>query len=193
MIALLSGIISEKIEETVVIDCSGVGYGVLMCVDDFVSVKVGDNLKVYIYENIKENSHDLYGFTNLETKRMFEQLLSVNGVGPKMALSMLSIGSLDEVRRAIAAGDTKYISQANGVGKRVAERVIVDLKDKLGLMASEDATKFLHGAPADSDDEAVQGLIALGFSAADAGIALKDVDKNLKTEERIKQALKNRF
>ena len=193
MIATLKGVVSEKVEETVVIDCGGVGYGVLMCVDDFVSVQSGDELKVYIYENIKENNHDLYGFINLETKRMFELLLSVNGVGPKMALSILSVGSLDEVRRAIASGDIKYISQANGVGKRVAERVVVDLKDKLGIASSEDATQFLHGAPADSDDEAVQGLIALGFSASDAGIALKDVDKSLSTEERIKQALKSRF
>lgn len=193
MIATLTGVVSEKVEDTVVIDCGGVGYGVLMCVDDFVSVKTGETLKIYVYENIKENSHDLYGFINLETKRVFEQLMSVNGVGPKMALSILSVGSLDEVRRAIASGDIKYISQANGVGKRVAERVVVDLKDKLGLAASEDATKFLHGAPADSDDEAVQGLIALGFSSVDAGIALKDVDKSLPAEERIKQALKNRF
>lgn len=185
--------VSEKIENTVVIDCGGVGYGVLMCVDDFVSVKVGEQLKIYIHENIKENNHDLYGFISLEAKRLFEQLLSVNGVGPKMALSILSVGSLDEVRRAVAGGDIKYISQASGVGKRVAERVVVDLKDKLGLASSEDATNFLYGAPADSDDEAVQGLLALGFSANDAGIALKDVEKDLPTEERIKLALKNRF
>ncbi len=193
MIAVLNGVVSEKIEDIVVIDCGGVGYGVLMCVDDFVSVKTGEKLKVYVYENIKETNHDLYGFINLETKRVFEQLLSVNGVGPKMALSILSVGSLDEVKRAIASGDIKYISQANGVGKRVAERVVVDLKDKLGLTATEDATKFLHGAPTDSDDEAVQGLIALGFSAGDAGVALKDVDPKLSTEERIKLALKSRF
>lgn len=108
-----------------------------------------------------------------------------------MALSILSIANTDAVKTAIAGGDTKFIAQANGVGKRVAERVVVDLKDKVGLSSSDDATSFLAGAGI--SDEAVQGLIALGYTAGDAQEALKNVDSKLSTEERVKLALKSRF
>jgi len=133
MIATLTGRVAEKISDIVVIDVQGVGYGVLTPSEDFGSLRVGATAKVYIYEHIRENTHDLFGFVNLDTKQLFEQLLDAKGVGPKMALSVLSIGSASEVRRAIAGGDLKRIQQANGVGKRVAERIVVDLKDKVGL------------------------------------------------------------
>ena len=106
-----------------------------------------------------------------------------------MALAILSVASLSRVRQAIAAGDTKFLSQSKGVGKRAAERVVVDLKDKVGLAASEDATQFLT-TTADPGDEALQGLVALGYSVADAAEALKKVDQKLPAPERIKQALK---
>ena len=192
MISTLSGVISEKLGDVVVIECAGVGYGLSVSNEDFGTLAVGKPAKMYVYEHIRENAHDLFGFCSLSTKQLFEQLLSVNGVGPKMALSILSIGSVDQVKQAIAGGDTKFISQANGVGKRVAERVVVDLKDKLGLVSSLGATDFLV-VPSASSDEAIQGLVALGFSAQDAAIALKDVDQALPVEERIKAALKNRF
>jgi Holliday junction DNA helicase RuvA len=145
---------------------------------------------MYMHEHIRENSHDLYGFCSLDSKRLFEQLLEVNGVGPKMALNILGVGSADAVRTAIAAGDTKFIQAASGVGKRVAERVIVELKDKVGLVSSEGATDFLQG-PA-MQDEAVQALVALGFTPQDATIALQAVDEKLSTEDRIKHALKGK-
>jgi Holliday junction DNA helicase RuvA len=119
-------------------------------------------------------------------------LLSVNGVGPKMALAILSIANISQVKQAIASGDTKFISQAVGVGKRVAERVVVDLKDKVGLVASDDATGFLATPAGNVNDEALQGLISLGYSLQDASEALKNIDKKLSTEERIKQALRGK-
>ena len=190
MIATLKGKVSEKTQDIVIIDCGGVGYGLYVTFEDFGALEEGKDAKVYIYEHIRENTHDLYGFKTLETKQLFEQLLSVNGVGPKMALSILSLAGAAQVRSAIASGDTKFISQASGVGKRVAERVVVDLKDKVGLAANEDATGFLAMAAANPNDEALQGLIALGFSVADAAEALKRVDPQLAPEERIKAALK---
>jgi Holliday junction DNA helicase RuvA len=190
MISALSGKVSEKTQDTVIIDCGGVGYGIYVTFEDFGALEDGKDAKVYIYEHIRESTHDLYGFRALDTKRLFEQLLSVNGVGPKMALSILSLAGAGQVRSAIAAGDTKFISQASGVGKRVAERVVVDLKDKVGLAANEDATGFLTGPAANPNDEALQGLIALGFSVVDAAEALKQVDPKLSPEERIKAALK---
>jgi holliday junction DNA helicase RuvA len=190
MIATLSGNISEKLGEIVVIDVRGVGYGILTPVEDYGKLLPGDPVKVYVYEHIREQSHDLYGFTQLDTKRLFEQLLDVNGVGPKMALSILSIGSVEDVRQAIASGDTKYIQAAPGVGKRVAERVIIELKDKVGLISTANAESLLVGAAVAQQDEAVQALVSLGYTLSDAVTALTGVDAKLSTEERIKQALK---
>jgi Holliday junction DNA helicase RuvA len=189
MIAQLRGVIAEKSVDTVVIDCNGVGYGVFVTAEDQGVLATGEPATLYIYENIRENTHDLFGFSNLAVKKLFEQLLGVNGVGPKMALAIFGIGSLDQIKQAIAAGDTKFIARANGVGKRVAERVVVDLKDKLGVAAANDATDFLGDSQFAAGDEAVQALVALGYSAADANLALAKVDKSLPTEDRVKKAL----
>lgn len=189
MIATLTGKVAEKVGDVIVLDCNGVGYGLLVTFEDFGALETGSDAKLYVYEHIRENSHDLFGFKNIETKRLFELLLSVNGVGPKMALAILSIANMNQVKQAIAKGDTKFISQANGVGKRVAERVVVDLKDKVGLVASDDAMDFLSSL-ADPSDEAMQALVALGYSVQDAADALKKIDSKLSTEDRIKQALK---
>jgi Holliday junction DNA helicase RuvA len=191
MIALLTGVIAEKIRDTVVVDVQGVGYGVLVTNEDFGALATGAPARLYIYEHIRENSHDLFGFVGLDTKQLFEQLLDVNGVGPKMALSVLSIGSANEVRQAIAGGDTKTIQRANGVGKRVAERIVVDLKDKVGLEGVDlSTTGMLQSDTLIKKDEAAEALIALGYSAQDAAQALASVPADLPLEERIKQALK---
>jgi len=192
MIATLTGTVSEKIAASVVIDVQGVGYGILVTNEDFGLLVTGNIAKVYIHEHIRENSHDLFGFVNLDTMQLFEQLLDVNGVGPKMALSVLSVGSANEVRRAIAGGDTKFIQQASGVGKRVAERIVVDLKDKVGLAGVDLATTgMLQSDSLLRQDEAVEALVALGYSPQDAAAALAHVPADLPTEDRIKQALKH--
>lgn len=188
MIATLSGRVSEKLSEVLVLEVKGVGYGLLVTNEDFGRLAIGEETKMYVHEHIRESSYDLYGFCSLDSKRLFEQLLDVNGVGPKMALNILGVGSADAVRAAIAAGDTKFMQAATGVGKRVAERVIVELKDKVGLVSSEGATDFLQG-PA-MQDEALQALVTLGFTAQDAARALQGIDDKLPTEDRVKQALK---
>jgi Holliday junction DNA helicase RuvA len=192
MIATLSGEITEKANDLIVLECNGVGYGLFVTLEDFGALEKGKPVKLYIYEHIRESAHDLFGFRLPETKLLFEQLLSVNGVGPKMALAILSIANVSQVKQAIATGDTKFISQAVGVGKRVAERVVVDLKDKVGLVSSDDATGFLVTPAGNPNDEALQGLVALGYSVQDAAEALKDVDITLPAEDRIKLALKSR-
>lgn len=191
MIATLSGNISEKLGEIIVVDARGVGYGVLTPVEDYGKLLPGDPVKLYIYEHIREQAHDLYGFTQLDTKRLFEQLLDVSGVGPKMALSILSIGSVEDVRQAIASGDTKYIQAAPGVGKRVAERVVIELKDKVGIVSTVNTESLLASAAVAQQDEAVQALVALGYTLPDAVAVLSGVDAGLPTQERIKQALKS--
>lgn len=191
MIATLTGQVAEKIADIVVLDVRGVGYGLLMTGEDYGRLGTGTTAKVYIYEHIREQSHDLFGFVTLDTKQLFEQLLGVNGVGPKMALSVLSIGAANEVRAAIASGDVKFIQQAQGVGKRVAERIVVDLKDKVGLASVELAnTGLLQSDTLLRKDEAVEALVSLGFSAQDAATALANVPADISLEDRIKLALK---
>jgi Holliday junction DNA helicase RuvA len=190
MIATLTGNVTEQIDNLIVLDVGGVGYGLWVPLDDYNSLSIGKTSKLYAYEHIREQAYDLYGFCQVSTKELFEQLLSVNGVGPKMALAILSIGSIDSVRQAIAGGQTKLLQSASGVGKKVAERVIVDLKDKVGLIASPDATGFLVDMQANSLDEAQSALVTLGYSPQDAAIALDGVDINLSTEDRIRQALR---
>ncbi|MET1032963.1 MAG: Holliday junction branch migration protein RuvA [Candidatus Saccharimonadales bacterium] len=190
MIATLTGRVAEKISDIVVIDVQGVGYGLLVTTEDYGLLSTGNDVKVYVHEHIRETAHDLFGFVNLDTKRLFEQLLNVNGVGPKMALNVLSVGSANNVRQAIASGDLKYIQQANGVGKRVAERIVVDLKDKVGLTGVDlSTTGMLQSDTLLTQDEAVEALVALGYSAQDAIVALAKIPTDLSTEERIKKAL----
>lgn len=190
MIATLEGLVTEKIGELVVLEVTGVGYGLYVTFEDFGALKTGDPARLYVYEHIRENSHELFGFKQIATKSLFEQLISVKGVGPKMALAILSVAGVEQVRQAIATGDTKFITQASGVGKKVAERIVVDLKDKVGLESSEEATGFLTTPAVNPNDEALQGLVALGYSVKDASKALEEVDAKLPPSERIKEALK---
>lgn len=191
MIASLRGIVSEKIGDMVVLDVNGVGYGVLVAAEEHAKLSTHDKAKLYVYEHVREQAYDLYGFLTLSSKALFEQLLNVNGVGPKMALNVLSIGTADSVKQAIASGDVKYIQQANGVGKKVAERIVVDMKDKVGLVGVDlNSTGLLQSDNLIVNDEAAQALISLGYSPADATKALQKIDIELTTEERIKLALK---
>lgn len=189
MIATLSGTVSEQQGELLVLNVAGVGYGLYVCTEDWAHLPTGKEAKLYVYEHIREQSHDLFGFVNITTKQLFEQLLSVNGVGPKMALAVLSVGSANDVRMAIAEGNVKYLQSANGVGKKVAERIVVDLKDKVGLVSSDSATTFLTAPAVNRFDEAQEALVSLGFSAQDAAAALADIDSTLPVEERIRKAL----
>lgn len=193
MIVTLTGTVTEKSADLAVIDVNGVGYGVLVTAEDHGRLATGEQVKLYIYEHIRENSYELFGFCAINSKKLFEQLLDVNGVGPKMALNILSLGTVDNVRSAIAGGQTKFIQGASGVGKRVAERVVVELKDKVGLEAADVAAGGLFTSDNSmTGDEAVQALMALGYSPQDAVSALRGVETTLPTEERVKQALKAR-
>ena len=192
MIATLSGKVSEHVDEAIVLDVSGIGYSLWVTQEDWAHLTVGSDAKLYIYEHIREQSYDLFGFTTLNTKKLFELLLSVNGVGPKMALALLCVGSIQDVRQAIAEGNVKFLQAASGVGKKVAERVVVDLKDKVGFGLNPDATTFLSSPTVNRFDEAQEALVALGYSAQDAANSLNDIDPELPLEERVKQALKSK-
>jgi Holliday junction DNA helicase RuvA len=190
MIATLTGILSEKTLTDVILDVQGVGYGLHVTTEDHGRLTVGDRAKVYVYENIREDAHDLFGFVLLDTKHLFEQLLSVKNVGPKGALAVLGIGNANAVRSAIAAGDVKMLQTAKGVGKRAAEQMVVELRDKVGLVAGSEAENLVNRGGVNTADEAMQALLVLGYSETDAMAALQKIDPSLSTEQRIKLALK---
>lgn len=192
MIAHIKGLIAEKLPpSSVIVDVHGVGYEITLTTFDFDSANLNDETKLYTYHSIRENAEELYGFSSLAAKRLFELLISVQGIGPKAGMAILSLASPEEVRNAIANADATFISKASGVGKKSAERVIVDLKDKVGAPSHYGASAPAKPlAPSDEKDEALDALIALGFPLKEASAALQDIDKSLSVEERIRLALK---
>lgn len=191
MIAHIEGEVSEKFLNSIIVDVHGVGYEIGLSQIDAEATNVGERKKFYTYHAIRENVEDLYGFSSLMAKKIFELLISVNGVGPKAAMAILSLATPEEVRNAIANADAAFVSKASGVGKKSAERVIVDLKDKVGLPTKYGATE-VRAAIVPGDDEALDALMALGFPLKEATEALAKVDSNLSVEERIRLALKQR-
>ena len=190
MIAHIRGKITEKFGNSLIIDVAGVGYEITVPTPDFDAVMLDEEKKFFTYHSIRENAEELYGFSSLMAKKLFELLISVQGVGPKAGIAILSLAEPEEVRNGIANADTAFISKASGVGKKSAERVIVDLRDKVGIPSHYGATATKYTTAADANDEALDALMALGFSLKEASLALEKVDKSLSTEERIKLALK---
>lgn len=190
MIAHLTGKIIDKNLNTLIIDVMGVGYEVAVPTSDASRLILGETTSLKIYHHIREQSQELFGFLELGSKELFKLLITVQGIGPKAALAILSIGEFEAVRSAIARGDSKYIQQASGVGKKTAERVCVDLSDKIGVPSVMSAE--LVQTELNTDDEAVETLMALGYNLTDATALLSGIDVKLTTQERVKLALTNR-
>lgn len=182
MIATLIGKVSEVRVASLVLVVEGVGYEVFTTLSEINSVTVGEEKFYNIHEHIREDTHDLYGFSTSEDKVMFEKLLSVNGVGPKVALAIVS--GVDNLGDAINTSNTAALQGVPGVGKRVAERIVVDLRNKL------DTTPEGVGYN-EVNSPVYEALIHLGYRAAQAHEIVSKLPKNLKTDEdRIKWALK---
>ena len=188
MIAHISGKIAEKFAGSVIVDVSGVGYEVLVPAGEFERAILNEQIKFYTYHNITDRSQELFGFSSLAAKKLFELLITVQGVGPRAGIAIMSLGETEEVRNAIACEDAKFIQKAAGVGKKSAERVILDLKDKVGMAISKPDGVGTNISLA--SDEALEALIALGFNLNDATKALEQIPRDLPTEERITLALK---
>lgn len=188
MIAHVAGEVVEKTDASLIIDVGGIGYEVQVAQNDFEAATLGEHVKLYTFDHLRENAHDLFGFSSLIAKKLFEMLISVSGVGPKMALAILGLGESEAIRSAIALGDSAYVQQASGVGKRIAERIVVDLKDKVGLPGDSSVTATLS-RPAASHDDALDALLALGYSVQQANAMLQEVDSSLDTQAKIKMAL----
>lgn len=190
MIAHVSGIVAEKFNNSIIVDVHGVGYEVAVAFGDYEKALLSEEVKFYTYHHIRENSQELFGFSSLAAKKLFELLITVQGVGPKAALSILSLDESEVVRNAIAMSDAKYISTASGVGKRIAERVVVDLSDKVGLPLRYDNSMTGGSQAISHTDEALEALMALGYTLADATKALEGVPTDLATADRVTLALR---
>ena len=189
MIAHVFGVVAEKVGNSVIVDVHGVGYEVQVSLPDLEKVVLQESVKFYTYHHVREQSQELFGFSSLAAKKLFELLITVQGVGPKAALAILSLGEAEQVRNAIANGDSAYVSKASGVGKKIAERVVVDLSDKVGL-ATALTPSGEAGSVIPAGDEALEALMALGYNLHDATIALEKVPTTLTTAERVTLALR---
>lgn len=188
MIAHVSGVVAEKFANSVIVDVHDIGYEVQVPTGDFDRALLGESVKFYTYHHIREQSQELFGFSSLTAKKLFEMLITVQGVGPKAALAILSLGESEIVRNAIANSDSGFITKASGVGKKTAERVVVDLSDKVGLAVN--VAHAIGTSIAPIGDEALEALMALGYNLGDAMAALESVPGDLPTAQRVTLALK---
>lgn len=185
MIGYLKGEIKRIDINSIIICVNNVGYSVYSS-PKILSKKIGDVVELFIYESIREDAHDLYGFLTVNELEFFEKLISVKGVGPKSAMTIISSSDINMLKEGILTGDVNYVSRVKGIGKKTAERIILELAGKLNLQEIlSDNTDY-------GLDEANSALIALGYSEKDAKEMLKNVDKSLSLENRVKMALKRK-
>ena len=194
MIYYVSGPVTILEPGMAVIDCAGVGYGCRITAYTAAQLKLNQQARLYVTESIREDAHDLYGFISREEQRCYELLTSVNGVGPKAAMAILSSGGPQNFTLAVMTGDEKMLTAAQGIGKKIAQRIILELKDKLGGSAMElDFSTGPAAAPVQKGNNAAlahAALQELGYSAAEINAALKGVDPNASTEDMVRHALR---
>ena len=194
MIYYVSGPVTILEPGLAVIDCGGVGYGCRVTAYTSSQLKLNQNARLYITESIREDAHDLYGFISKEEQRCYELLTSVNGVGPKAAMAILSSGGPQNFTLAVMTGNDKMLTAAQGVGKKIAQRIILELKDKIGGASAElDFSAGPAAAPVQTGNAAAlahAALQELGYTAAEINTALKGVDASATTEEMVRYALR---
>ena len=194
MIYYLSGPVTVLEPGLAVIECGGVGYGCRVTAYTAGQLKLNQNARLYISESIREDAHGLFGFISKEEQRCYELLTSVNGVGPKAAMSILSAGGPQNFTLAVMTGDEKLLTAAQGVGKKIAQRIILELKDKLGgsSMELDFSTGPAVSAMSNQGNAALAhaALQELGYSPGEINAALKGVDPTASTEEMVRHALR---
>lgn len=199
MIRFIKGILEETTEHTIILENNGIGYEVFVPGNVLAQMPpVGSEIKMHTYFHVREDAMQLFGFLTKQDLRMFELLITVNGIGPKGALGILSVLSADELRMSIFAGDAKTISKAPGIGKKTAEKLILELKDKITFEDSIQSYANLSSGAAASKEQstartdAIEALVALGYSQTESVKAVQSVDFDgaMDSEAVLKEALK---
>lgn len=204
MIAYVNGIIEDIAEDNVVLDVGGIGYNVRISADTASRLPgMGEQVRLYTYTCVKEDAFLLYGFLSRNDLAMFKQCITVNGIGPKGALAILSVMDADSLRFAIMSGDTKAISKAPGIGARTAQRLILELKDKITIddalisreITATAAGRVAVGADSVQKKEAVEALVSLGYGQAESLKAVNAIEgiENMDSSAILKAALKKMF
>ena len=185
----IEGTVAHKGIDFIVIDAGGVGYRINTTDSVISKLSAGEKKKIYTYLNVREDALDLYGFLSEEELNLFKLLISVSGIGPKVGLGVLSSISPSEFALAVVTGNIKAITKAPGVGPKVAQRIILELKDKMKKAEIAEMPQD-YGTFTDSSDEAVSALMVLGYTQGEAKSVLSKVEGGLSVEETVKRALK---
>ncbi len=188
----ISGKLAHCTADTAVIDCGGVGYGIAISMNTYKQIRDKESCKLFTYLNVKEDALDLFGFADEQEKQFFILLLSVSGVGPKVAMALLSEMTPEELAAAVISSDTRRIQKTSGVGAKMAQRICLELKDKISKMsvaASDIPLVAEEDSSAEIADEAVSVLVALGYTKADASAAIKKCSAD-NTNDLVRQALR---
>ena len=191
MISYVSGIVEYVDTEKVVVDNNGIGIAIFMTNDDLSVIGEGEEIKIHTYFNVKEDAMQLYGFLNKESLELFKLLLTVSKVGPKGALSILSTCPAEMLKMAIVSGDSKTIATANGIGAKTAERVVLELKDKIEIEGVEDFVADTSVSDSAFANDVVDALVELGYSKSEALATVKRIDlsEEMSEEDILKKAL----
>lgn len=188
MISYLEGKVLNKGNGYVIIKVGDIGYQVFVNPVIFADLNIGQEVEFYTHQYVREDALDLYGFKSIEELEMFELLLSISGIGPKSALGVLSIASIEDIKESIARGDSALLTKVSGIGRKTAERVVLELREKIKESVYTKQQTRDSGIAASADE--IDALMALGYSMSQARDALRNVDKKVKDSgERIKQAL----
>ena len=186
MISRIEGNIALVTEKFIVIDVSGVGYKVNVSPEVIVKSKKGSRVSFWTHLAVRENALDLYGFETIDELNFFEMLIDISGIGPKSALGIIGTESIDTLKKAIASGDTSYLTKVSGIGKKTAEKIIIELRDKLVAHKEEAGGTTLR-----TESDALEALKSLGYSNSEAREALRKVSsEKIDTSARVKEALK---
>lgn len=186
MIARLNGRIIERHEKGVILDVAGVGYKLYLSAESLRNLPKGESpVRLFTHLAVRENALDLYGFVTREEHDLFELLISVSGIGPKSAIAILSLATPTILKKAVSAGDSAYLIRVSGIGRKSAEKIVLELKDKLGRLDGGESDNNLR-----DESEAIEALQALGYSLREAREALQGLSTDLDTGEKVKLALK---
>ena len=184
MIAHIDGIVIHTTDKYAIISAGGVGYKIHLSIDNLSKCRIGDGAIFFVYTAVRENAIDMYGFADIDEMNFFELLLTISGIGPKSAMSIMNITTVESLSEAIATGDTAYLNKVSGIGKKTAERIVIELKDKIVRKDS-----YSSGALR-SESDTLEVLKSFGYREVEAREALREVDTTLSTSQRVKEALK---
>jgi Holliday junction DNA helicase RuvA len=182
MIAHLTGTILVTTDKYLIVETGGIGYRVFATAETLVKHKTGDSVSFWIAHIVREDSQDLYGFENQNDQDLFELLRSVSGIGPKSALGIMNVATIGTIARAINTNDVGYLTKISGIGKKTAEKIILELRDKLPTIMEHSGDNSSH--------DVIDALIALGYTEPKARDAARSLDPNLDTQTKIREALR---